>query len=156
MAIASDCMLAQCLVSSKLDDLHDGYQSRLFSSHEEDLSTTEEEFRREIQWWEFRGTSEQDKASEIQQSLSRVPSIETLYPSIYVCLVTLLTLPVSSASAECLFSVMRRVKTYNRSSMTLQRLSGLALSHTYRDFKFKLDEPVIKFALSSNRKLELR
>ena len=72
--------------------------------------------------------------------------MEILYPSIFICLVTLITLPVSTAAAspERSFGVMQSVKTYLRSSMASERLSGHALLHTYKDFKFDLDDLVTK------------
>jgi hypothetical protein len=39
----------------------------------------------------------------------------------------LLTIPVSTASAERSFSAMRRIKTYLRSTMGEDRLSALAI-----------------------------
>jgi hypothetical protein len=35
---------------------------------------------------------------------------QTLYPNIYAIFTVLITMPVSSASSECSFSAMRRVK----------------------------------------------
>ena len=36
---------------------------------------------------------------------------KTLYPDIFICLVVLITMPVSKATTERQFSIMRRVKT---------------------------------------------
>jgi hypothetical protein len=55
-----------------------------------------------------------------------------LYPSIDTILIklcVLLSMPVASATAEMPFSVLRRLKTYVRSTMKNDRLSCLGLMH---------------------------
>lgn len=53
------------------------------------------------------------------------------YPGIYVTLVTLLTYPVSTRAAKCIFNGMKRLKTPLRSTMSQERQSSLAiLEHT--------------------------
>jgi hypothetical protein len=54
-----------------------------------------------------------------------------LYPSIDTILCIMLTMSVTSATAERSFSVLRRLKTYVRSTMNNDRLSSLALIHIY-------------------------
>jgi hypothetical protein len=61
-----------------------------------------------------------------------------LYPSIDTILIKLcllLTMPVASATAEMSFSVLRRFKTYVRSTMKNDRLSSLGLMHINEDFE---------------------
>jgi hypothetical protein len=62
------------------------------------------------------------------------PSIDT----ILIKLCVLLTMPVASATAEMSFSVLRRLKTYLRSTMKNDRLSSLGLMHINRDFEVDL------------------
>ena len=50
-----------------------------------------------------------------------------------------LTVPVASASAERSFSVLKRVKTYLRSTMGQQRLNNLAVLAIERDLSKSLD-----------------
>jgi len=45
----------------------------------------------------------------------------------------LLTLPVESCSCERSFSALRRLKAWNRSTMTESRLCGLAMLHIHRN-----------------------
>ena len=47
-------------------------------------------------------------------------------------LLLLLALPVGSCSCERSFSALRRLKTWNRSTMTENRLCGLAMLHIHR------------------------
>ena len=44
-----------------------------------------------------------------------------------------MTVPVTTATAERTFSVMRRVKTYLRSSMSHKRLNHTILLHCYQE-----------------------
>nr|CAH7759974.1 unnamed protein product [Callosobruchus chinensis]CAH7765221.1 unnamed protein product [Callosobruchus chinensis] len=52
--------------------------------------------------------------------------MEENFPNLYVALRILLTLPVSVASGERSFSKLKIIKSYLRSSMTQERLVGLA------------------------------
>ena len=47
------------------------------------------------------------------------------FPAIHKILTILLTTPVGSVSCESSFSVLRRLKLWNRSAMNEERLSGL-------------------------------
>jgi len=50
-----------------------------------------------------------------------------IYPNVYILLTILGTLPVSTATSERSFTTMRRLKTYPRSSIGNERMTGLAL-----------------------------
>lgn len=67
----------------------------------------------------------------------------------------LLSMPVSTASAERSFSTMRRVKTYLRSTMTTKRMSGLGLLNIYRDREISAEQVVDIFARRKERRLAL-
>jgi hypothetical protein len=62
-------------------------------------------------------------------------------------------MPVSTATAERSFSTMKRLKTYLRSTMTTERLSGLGLMNVYRDMKINSEYIVDKFAARKQRRL---
>ena len=51
------------------------------------------------------------------------------FPNIYRLLLIACTLPITSAEAERSFSLMRRLKTYARSTMSEERLSDLAMHY---------------------------
>ena len=65
------------------------------------------------------------------------------------------SMPVSTATTERSFSVMRRVKTYLRNTMTTDRLSGLGLLNVYREKELTSDSVLDKFTRMKNRKLAL-
>lgn len=54
-------------------------------------------------------------------------------PNIKKLLQLFATLPVTSATPERTFSVLKRLKTYLRSTMSEERLNGLALANINKD-----------------------
>src|SRR5438132_5873342 len=69
------------------------------------------------------------------------------YPNIKHVLKILCTLPVTTASTERTFSMLRRLKTWLRTSMTEDRMTGLALLAVSRDIKFSPEAVVDRFIL---------
>jgi len=91
-----------------------------------------------------------------KEDVSTVPSsaIEALcachadiYPHVYILLTILGTLPVSTATSECSFSTLRRLKTL-RSSIGNERMTGLALLSIHKDRQRKNHD----FVASSTRR----
>ena len=66
--------------------------------------------------------------------------------NIYSLLTTLAVLPVTSCEAERCISCLRRLKTYLRSSMRQDHLTGLALLHIH-DIPIDIDQVIEEFAL---------
>ena len=90
-----------------------------------------EQFQEEVDRWLVRwNIAAIPKPSTISETLAVINC--EFYPNIYVCLLVLVTMPVTTATAERSFSVMRRVKMYVRSTMLTERLSALftCLQHT--------------------------
>ena len=73
-----------------------------------------------------------------------------IFPLIHTFLAILLTLPVSTASAERSFSSLRRLKTWMRSRMGEERLTGLAMLNVHRDIYVSVDKVIDRFAKSKN------
>ena len=61
-----------------------------------------------------------------------VPEVRKLFPQVSTLLRLLLVSPASSCSAERSFSALRRMKTWLRSTMTLQRLNHVMVCHVHR------------------------
>ena len=78
------------------------------------------------------------------------------YPNIYRLLTIVATLPVSIATSECSFSVLKLAKTYLRNSMAEERLSALALLDIRRGTLLTTDpeDIVVEFA-KRNRRIKL-
>ena len=55
------------------------------------------------------------------------------YPAVRYALLVLLTLPATTCTVERSFSTLRRVKTWLRSTMSDERLSGLCMLSVHRD-----------------------
>jgi translation elongation factor EF-G len=60
-------------------------------------------------------------------------------------------MPVASATAEISFSVLRRLKTYVRSTTKNDRLSSLGLMHINRDFEVDLYKAMKVFVSAKTR-----
>ncbi|CAG2214457.1 unnamed protein product [Mytilus edulis] len=90
-----------------------------------DIGLSLEDFKREVERWRARcRILPRDKVpTTLCQTLDIVNP--ALYPSIDTILCVLLTMPVASATAERSFSVLKRLKTYIRSTMRNDRLSAL-------------------------------
>ena len=70
-----------------------------------------------------------------------------VYPNNFTLLTIGCTLPVSSREAERSFSGLRRIKTFLRSSMSIERLAGLALMHLHNDLDIDEDK-ICQFFIS--------
>ncbi|CAG2185178.1 unnamed protein product [Mytilus edulis] len=79
-------------------------------------------------WKTFTSIKEIGSKFTIEQAIKHTQ----FYPNIRQILLLLLALPVGSCSCERSFSALRRLKTWNRSTMTENRLCGLAMLHIHR------------------------
>ena len=61
-------------------------------------------------------------------------------------------MPVSKATTERQFNIMRRVKT--TSSMSAECMSGLAMLHSYKHMAIDIENVIIWFAGKMDRKLD--
>lgn len=97
-----------------------------------------------------------DFIKDVKQLLQYVTenNLKEIYPNIYIVIRILLTVPVSTASAERSFSKLKLIKNYLRSTMGQQRLSALAVLSIEADTASKLDyDTVIKeFSKAKSRK----
>ena len=64
-------------------------------------------------------------------------------------------MPVSTASAERSFSVLKRLKTYLRNTMGAERMSSLALLHMYPDRDINIQDVLKSFDASGHRRIAL-
>lgn len=68
----------------------------------------------------------------ICDSMNTTPVCKNLLLEVHRLLLLFYTIPVTTSTAERTFSVLRRVKTYLRSSMTQQRLNHVLLLHSHK------------------------
>ena len=107
-------------------------------------ATSFRDFEVEIVRLKTRWAMAADKPATIGEAIKNIN--RHLSPNIFTCLAILATMPVSTATAERSFSVMRRVKTYLRSTMTTERLLSLALLHAYKDVDVNVNTVIDEFA----------
>ena len=123
---------AQHLLPRAADKLTDDHVATIYEAYQADIYLSLEDFRREVARWRTHWviTKRNDLPTTLCTTLDSVNPV--LYPSIDTILIklcVLLTMPVASATAEMSFSVLRRLKTYVRSTMKNDRLSSLGLMH---------------------------
>lgn len=85
---------------------------------------------------------------------------EMFYPSIKTALAILLAQPCTTCTIERSFSTLRRVKTWLRSTMSENRLSGLCMLSVHRmriaEAKNKLEAEVLRRFCQNPRRLVLK
>jgi len=84
-----------------------------------------------------------------------VQTCSITYPNVYILLTILGTLPVSTATSERNFSTMRSLKTWLRSSIGNERMTGLALLSIHKDRQIDREKLMNHFVASSNRRSDL-
>lgn len=98
------------------------------------------------------------------QSFLRIIHAEfvDVFPEVYKLLCLILTIPATSVAAERNFSCLKRIKTYLRSTMTQERLSGLSLMSIEKNLLQELskspafyDGVINKYSTSKNRRIDL-
>ena len=80
---------------------------------------------------------------------------DTIFPNICCLLRILCTLPVTTSECERTFSSLKCLKTYTRSTMKEERLSGLALIYIHKDMELDYKEIINIFARKYPRRLKL-
>ena len=68
-----------------------------------------------------------------------VPVAKTMLSEVHAMLCLYFTIPVTSATAERTFSVLKRLKTYLRSMMTQERLNNVMMMHIYKELTDQLN-----------------
>lgn len=98
------------------------------------------------------GVNEDARPQNLAQSLKEID--ETSFPNLFVLLKIAETLPVTSCECERSFSVMRRLRTWLRASMTSGRLSALALINIHYGHPIDYDIVTDIFLKLHSRKLD--
>uniref|UniRef100_A0A6I8QP26 HAT C-terminal dimerisation domain-containing protein n=1 Tax=Xenopus tropicalis TaxID=8364 RepID=A0A6I8QP26_XENTR len=152
-------------------DCHNITNFNLFSLHPHQMAKIkQQEFKEKIKqitsiynidnldaealtWFDlWSGKEKQD----FQNGLLDLLPYTDLIPAVRQAILIALTLPVTTCTVERSFSSMRRVKTWLRSTMTVNRLSGLCMMSLHRDIVNEnrpqfIHEVVDKFAQDHRR-----
>lgn len=138
----------------QVDGLTHAVTIEIFQEFKLDLPDDEPTFERECQRWTAKWTvTSPAPYSTLEKALD--VATEASYPNIRICLMVLLCMPVATATTERSFSTMRRVKTYLRSTMTTERMSGLGLMNIYSERNINAEHVVDIFARKKGRRLAL-
>ena len=80
------------------------------------------------------------------------------FPNAYIAYRILLTIPVTVASAERSFSKLKLIKSYLRSTMSQERLSGLAILSIEKEMleELKYKNLISNFASQKARKVDFK
>ena len=113
------------------------------------LAGSASDVKAEFALWREKCASGKICADNAFDALECCPKV---YPNIRFLLQILTTLPVTTASAERTFSMLRRLKTWLRSSMCGERLTGLALL-TSADIEVKPEDVIELFLQQGNRRI---
>ena len=81
--------------------------------------------------------------------------MDTTFPAIYELLKVLATIPITICQCERCISRLRIIKMYARSTMTEERLNGLALFSIHQDIDLNMDDIINRFARKNERRMSL-
>ena len=126
----NDRFLAQYLIPTQFGSLNRETTNKIYNAYSNDSSHRMAFDNEIVRWKASRALAEGEKPNNLEDTLCSTS--EDLYPNVATVL-TILIMPVSTATPEKSFSTMRRVKTYVQSTMLTKRLSFLALMHPYRE-----------------------
>ena len=129
----------------------------LLKFYEDDLPSSRA-FTAELDLWQNYWCSERclaiaEKLNTPEKALKSME--KDLYPNVYVLLVLAATIPVTSCECERSISMLRLIKTPLRSTMTQERLNGLAMMQYNHHIPLEADEVIEEFAIRHPRKLLL-
>ena len=110
----------------------------------------------ELDLWLHHWKAEPELASELNTPGKTLQYADKdFYPNISVLLRIMATIPVTSCECERSISLLGRIKTSLRSTMSQDRLNGLAMLHCHQNVELTPEEVVQEFALRHPRRLIL-
>ena len=108
----------------------------------------------ELDLWQNKWTGNPEQAQVLNAPEKVLAHTDYDYfPNIHTLIVIVATLPITSCECERSISMLKHVKTSLRSTMTENRLNGLAMLLYHRDIPITADEVVEKFVHSHPRRL---
>ena len=106
-----------------------------------------------MQYWSSRLSDKLPK--KLSDTLVATVHMDTTFPAIYQLLKVLTTIPITTCQCERCISRLRIIKTYMRSTMTEERLNGLALLSIHRDIDLNMDDIINRFTRKNERRMSL-
>lgn len=96
-----------------------------------------------------------NKELKPNSAIETLPHCSNVLSNIKILLQLFATLPVTSATPERTFSTLKRLKTYLRSTMTEERLNGLALANINKNELLSEVEVIKLFSIKAPRRMQL-
>ena len=109
----------------------------------------------EVDNWESAWKDVPDKQLPCNITETIKKTNELSFPNIFTALKILAVLPVTSCTCERSASSIRLLKTYLRSTMSQERLNGLASLYTHKDIKVDVDHAIDIFGRRHNRRMAM-
>ena len=147
---AKSSFLGYKLLPSKLSTLTNSELDTIEKYYSPDLPCRQS-FRGEIEKWKTKYSHETPEQSDLVDILTVAD--RDFFPNIHEIMRLILTLPVGSVPCERSFSALRRLKDWSRSSMSENRLNGLALLYTHRDMELNYENVLRRFDASGHRRI---
>ena len=126
--------------------------SGFVDTYQEILDCSHSEAESEVKTWQHMW---REKNGEKPTCLLDALASADPFPIVAKMMAILATLPVTSAEAERSFSSLRSLKTWLRSTMSEERLTGLALMRAHPDLVPAVPDIVTHFAATSAKRLRL-
>ena len=104
---------------------------------------------RETSWKNGFENAEYDNITDTLQNCN-----ELAFPNIYVALKILAAVPVTTCECERSVSALRRMKTWLRTTMSNERLNGLAMVHINNDITVNVKEVMNTFARQNPTRMQ--
>ncbi|KAF3844226.1 hypothetical protein F7725_013567 [Dissostichus mawsoni] len=145
-------MLATYLIPSALSRLTKDKQEMMVSWYREDLPQPDS-IDQEIHRWKVKNQPPTLLVLTAKDTLNMIHV--QYYLNIHCILSIYLTLPVTTCSCERSFSALRRLKTWLRSSIGNDRLSGLAMMHVHRNRALDPEKVLKRWDASGHRRIVL-
>lgn len=137
----------EVLTSSMISDLIHMYEEYLPASGSIDT---------ELHCWRVKWQSSDDAASLCTPAKVLAVIDSDFFPNLDTLFKIGCTLAVTSAECERSVSRLRYLKTYLRSTITEERLNGLALLYTHRDISCDAERVVQEFAQRNPRRMRMQ
>ena len=110
----------------------------------------------ELDLWYNKWVNDPQLASDLNTpNKALIHTDQDFFPNIRMLFVLMTTAPVTSCECERSISMLRLIKTSLRSTMTEDRLNGLAMLQYHRDVPLNADEVVKEFSVRHPRRLLL-
>ncbi|KAL4108237.1 hypothetical protein QTP88_018472 [Uroleucon formosanum] len=149
----SDVMPLEGLIPSNFSFYDDDSILKAAMIYDKDLTYTDSScLRAELHMWRCQWYDKDDKPQSVIDTL---PHCTNLLPNIQVLLRLFGTLPITSATPERTFSTLKRLKSYLRSTMTQERLNGLAIANINKKENLTELEVLQQFSKTSPKRLQL-